>query len=213
MKRRLVTIGLVLAFCLGVVVTRAVWEGRSALFEGDVAAQSRGDQEDAIRWWRRAARWYVPLAPHVGRAYDRLEELGARAEKEGDLATALAAWQGVRGSILATRSFFTPHQERLEPANRRIAALLAAMEQSPPEGSRAAGLEAWHHELLARDEAPALGWTILALLGFLVWLGGGVLFALRGVSAEDRLVARPAITAGVLVVAGLLVWVLGLHNA
>lgn len=213
MKRRIITAALVLAFCLGVIVTRAVWEGRSALSEGEVALQSRGDPDEAIRHWRRAARWYVPLAPHVGEAYDRLEALAAAAEEEGDLRTALAAWQGVRGSILATRSFFTPHAERLDPANRRIAALLARMDEAPPEGRTAADLEAWHRALLSQDEAPALGWTVLALLGFLTWLGGGVLFALRGVSAEDRLVARPAITAGVLVVVGLLLWMLGLYNA
>src|SRR5690606_36113440 len=184
-------------------------------------AMASGQSEEAIRWWRRAARWYVPLSPHVGTAYDRLEELGAAAERDGDLDLALAAWRGVRGSILATRSFYTPHEERLEPANRRVAALMARVAAASPADPLAAAaeeqspaeIEALHRELLARDEAPSVGWTALALLGFLLWIGGGVLFALRGVSAEDRLVARPAITAGVAVVAGLLVWMLGLYNA
>jgi hypothetical protein len=35
----------------------------------------------------------------------------------------------------------------------------------------------------------------------------------RGVSAEDRLVPRAASTAGVLITVGLVVWLLGLHNA
>jgi hypothetical protein len=212
-RRRVAAAALVLAFCAGVLVTRAVWQGRGALDDGDRAYQA-GDDEEAIRWWRRAARWYVPLAPHVSDAYDRLEQIAGEAERKGDLATALTAWQGVRGSILATRSFFTPHQERLEPANRRIAAVLARMEGGAPDaGKTEAERAAWHHELLERDEAPALGWSLVALLGFLTWLGGGALFAWRGISADDRLVPRAAATAGALVTSGLFLWLLGLYQA
>lgn len=212
-RRRLAAAAVVLAFCAGVVVTRAVWQGRAALDDGD-SAYAAGDREEAIRWWRRAARWYVPLAPHVADAYDRLEDLGRAAEAQGDRATALAAWQGVRGSILATRSFYVPFEDHLEPANRRIAALLAGMEGGAPDAGRTeAERAAWHHDLLARDEAPDVGWTALALLGFLAWLGGGALFAWRGISAEDRLVPRAATTAGLMVASGLVLWLLGLYRA
>lgn len=212
MKRKLITSAVVVGFCLAVVVTRAVWQGRGALDDGDRALEAN-DTEEAIRGWRRAARWYVPLAPHVSDAYARLEALAALAEKQGDLRTALAAWQGVRGSILATRSFYTPHEERLEPANRKIAELMSRLDPSPPADMSREQLAAWHYELLARDESPSVAWSVIAVLGFLVWIGGGVLFAVRGVSADDRLVRRPAIAAGVLIMAGLVVWLLGLYNA
>lgn len=213
MRRRLVVWALVIAFAGGVVLTRAVWQGRSALEQGDVAFQA-GDNEEAIRWWRRAARWYVPFAPHVADAYSRLETVGAEAEARGDLPTALAAWQGVRGSILATRSFYVPHEERLEPANRRIAALLARMEGGAPDPGRTqAEREAWHLRLLERDDSPDVGWSVLALVGFLTWIGGGALFAWRGISSDDKLVPRAATTAGLLVASGLIVWLLALYQA
>ncbi|HTE51476.1 MAG TPA: hypothetical protein VK698_11570 [Kofleriaceae bacterium] len=213
MRRRLAAVALVIGFCAGVVVTRAVWQGRGALDDGD-RAFAAGDHEEAIRWWRRAARWYVPLAPHVADAYDRLESIARAAEAKGDVATALAAWQGVRGSILATRSFYVPFEERLEPANRRIAALLARVEGGAPDpGQSEAARTAWHYDLLARDEAPDVGWTVLALVGFLAWIGGGALFAWRGISAEDRLVPRAATTAGLMVASGLVLWLLGLYRA
>lgn len=213
MRRRIAVIALVVGFCGGVVVTRAVWQGRSALDDGDRAFED-GDNEEAIRWWRRAARWYVPLAPHVADAYDRLETLAAEAETAGQLATALAAWQAVRGSILATRSFYTPHEQRLDPANRRIAALLSRMEGGAPEAGRSqAQREAWHYVLLAADEAPDVGWTLLALVGFLAWIAGGALFAWRGIDAADKLVPRAAATAGGLVASGLILWLLGLYRA
>ena len=202
MKKKLITAAIIVGFCLAVVVTRAVWQGRGALDDGDRALEAN-DTEEAIRGWRRAARWYVPLAPHVSDAYDRLESLAQLAEKRGDLRTALAAWQGVRGSILATRSFYTPHEERLEPANRKIADLMTRLDPTPPVDMTSEQLAGWHYELLERDESPSVAWSLLAVLGFLAWIGGGVLFAMRGVSAEDRLVRRPAITAGLVVMVGL----------
>ncbi len=213
MKKTLIMAGVLVGLCLGVVVTRAVWEGRSALAAGD-RASAEGDREQAISEWRRAARWYVPGAPHVARAYDRLEKLAQAAESQGDAKTALAAWRGIRGSILATRSFYTPHSDRLEPANRNIARLMAAAEGNKADPTKTEAERAeWHYSLLARDEAPSVGWTLLALLGFATWIGGGVLFALRGVGREDRMNLRVAAISGGMVAAGLLVWVLGLYKA
>ena len=212
--RRKIAIVLVIAgICLGVVVTRAVWDGRTALHEGD-AAIAAGDKAEAIARWRRTARWYVPLAPHVEGAYDRLEDLAREAEKNDDVETALAAWRGVRSSILATRSFYTPFEDRLDPANQRIAALMAFGENPALDPGKTADQRTqWHYELLSRDESPSPFWAFIALLGLATWLGGGFLFALRGVSEKDQLIPRTAATAGILVAVGLVVWMLGLHLA
>ena len=214
-RRTIAAIALLVLVCLGVVVTRAVWEGRQALSAGD-SALATGDADEAIAQWRRAARWYVPGAPHVGDALDRLEELATQAAERGDIDLALAAWRGVHGAIKATRSFYTPNADRLEPAMRAISELMARQEavmhdtgDPTPDPERAA----WHYQLLARDEAPAVGWTVLALLGLGLWIGGGLTFALRGVSSEDRLVPRPAAAAGIMVAVGLVVWMLGLYMA
>jgi hypothetical protein len=211
--RRAALVAGVLAVCTGVVVVRAVWDGRAALAAADAAVE-RGDVRDAVAWYRRAARWYVPGAPHVDRAYERLEQIANDAEARGDAELALEAWRGIRGSILSTRSFYTPHADRLEPANRHIAALMAAVEG--PQADPAASTEAreeWHYELLARDEAPSVPWSMVALLGFGLWIGGGVLFALRGITPDDALAPRPAAVAGALVAVGLVIWMLGLYKA
>jgi hypothetical protein len=213
MRRKVAALLAVAGLCLGIVATRAVLAGRGALARGD-QAQAAGDPEEAVTWWRRAARWYLPLAPHVGGAYDRLEELGRAAEERGDVDLALRAWRGVRGSILATRSFFTPQRERLEPANRRIAALMAGIEDPSLDPNRSEPERAdWHYALLARDDAPSVFWTVFALLGFAAWLGGAFFFALRGVTREDRLAPRPAAASGLLVAAGLILWMIGLYLA
>lgn len=214
LRKKLATVALIAGLCLGVVMTRAVWEGTRALAAGD-AAHEQGDPRAAITQWRRSARWYVPGGRHMGVAYDRLEHLAHQAEEQGDLDTALAAWRGIRGSILATRSLYTPFAERLEPANRHIAALMAELEartradDTPDEADRAA----WHYDLLARSHGPSPFWSLVAILGFSLWLGGGLLFAWRGVTAEDELVPRTAAYAGLMVAGGLLAWMLGLHLA
>jgi len=212
-RRKILIVCGVIGLCLGVVVTRAMWEGRSALHDGDDAA-ARGDIHAAIAKWRRAARWYVPLAPHVGDAYDRLETAARTAERAGDIDTALSAWRGIRGSILATRSFYTPESDRLEPANRNIARLMAHVEGNTVDaGSTEAQRQAFHYALLERDESPSVFWAVVALLGFALWIGGAFGFALRVVSEEDRLVRRAAALFGAAVAIGLVIWLVGLYKA
>lgn len=227
MRRQLVTAAIVTAVVIGALVTRAIWEGRSALHDGDAAAE-RGDPGAAIDAWRRAARWYVPLAPHVGAAYDRLERMAGEAEVHGDRVTALMAWRGVRSSVLATRWLVTPHADRKARADQHIAKLMSeepVWGQPVPEGADPTRLaapdagktpaerQAFYAAQLARDPAPSLAWVIVALIGFGAWIGGCIRFARRALDADDRLVRRIAAEAGALVLVGLIVWLVGLSQA
>lgn len=214
LRRKLLAFLAIAGVCLGVVVTRAAWYGRRALARGDAAMAERQPLA-AIDHWRRAARWYVPLAPHVEDAYQRLESLARVAESQGDVTTALAAWRGVRHSVLSTRAWYTPHAQHLAPANRRIAALMARIEaeRANPTLEPAPEREAFHYQLLQRATLPSVPWVVVALLGFAIWLGGALVFALRAVSADDRLRWRTAARAGALVLGGLILWMTGLFLA
>ncbi len=227
MRRKLVTAAIVAAVVIGALVTRAIWEGRSALHAGD-EAMANGDVAGAIDGWRRAARWYVPLAPHVGDAYDRLARVATDAELQQDRITALTAWRAIRSSSLATRWVVTPYADRKAHADQRIAALMAeepvwgqpvpAGEDptrlaAPEAGDTVAAREAYYAAQLARDGAPSLAWVIVALAGFGGWLGGCVRFARRALGPEDRLDRRVAAESGVLVLIGMVVWVVGLYLA
>jgi hypothetical protein len=226
-KRRRIAVALALAVCLGAVLSRVFIDGHAALAEGDAAHRraeaaraaadsptAKDEEARAITRWRRAARWYAPGAPHVARAYERLDTLARAAEAAGDRETALEAWRAIRSSALATRSFYTPYESQLHAANARIAQLMASLEDPALDpGHDQAARAAWHLGLLERDEAPSVIFSILAILGFFTWVGGGFWFAWRGVGADDRLVRRQAIVAGVLVAVGLLVWMVSLYNA
>ena len=60
---------------------------------------------------------------------------------------------------------------------------------------------------------PDRAWIAVALAGFALWLGGCVAFARRALDAEDRLVPRAAAQAGGMVLAGMVVWLVGLYYA
>jgi hypothetical protein len=215
MRRKLIIGAIVVVFVLGVLVTRAVWEGRGALADGD-AALARGDTRTAIEHWSRAARWYAPLAPHVEQAYERLEQVATQAEAAGDPETAVVAWRAVRSAVLATRAIYTPHAERRTRADARIAALMATQAAGPAPadaGATVAARTAFYGKQLADDGAPSRAWALIALAGFGLWIGGAVHFARRGLDAADQLVGRAAGTSGGLIAVGVLVWVVGLYNA
>ncbi len=213
-RRRNVAIAaaLVLGF-VAIIASRAVWQGRSALARGDKAAVE-GRTDEAISHWRRAARWYLPLAPHVESAYARLEKTATATEEAGDSATALIAWRGIRSSALATRSFFIPHSDRLRIANQRIAAMMAALEGPAADPTKSETERAnWHLELLERPVGPSVVFSVIALLGFALWIGAAILFCWLGFDDKDRLNRPLALMAGLLFAAGLVTWLIGLSLA
>lgn len=202
MKRRgLVIVGIVVA-ALATISIRVVVEGRRALANGDAALADKRPL-DAIAAWESAARWYLPLAPHVDEAYERLVAI-ARADRYVDL----VAWRAVRSAALATRSLWTPHAAELEEANAQIAAITA----KDPEGSLAAGKdraerETWQRARLDRDARPALFWVAIAIAGIVSWIGGIAWLVLRPP-------ARPRVRwAAGIALAGAAAWIAGLYNA
>jgi hypothetical protein len=200
MKRRaLAALGIALAV-LGVIALRVVLEGRAALADGDEAfAQKR--IPDAIAAWESAARWYVPAAPHVDEAYERLV---GYAREHGSI----AAWRAVRSAAHATTSLWTPHAADLAEADAAIAKLAAADPEAAPAISDPARRLAWHEAVLARATRPSRGATVLAVFGIVAWLAGIAVVVRRGASRDRRTLIAAAV-AGF----GILAWVVGLYSA
>jgi len=206
MKKALLVLAL-LGAGLGALAIRVVVEGRGALAEGDDAAED-GRLADAIASWERAARWYLPLAPHVDGAYARLRSLA-----ETDHRHALAAWRAIRSASLATRGQWTPHEDDLTTANAQIAELASR----DPAGAEAGGPDAatrraFHAEQLARDLRPGALAVALALLGLAGWLVGIAVVLRRGFDGSGALQRRPAFVGAMLTVAGVVLWVAGLYS-
>jgi hypothetical protein len=205
MKRRILLVLAIAVAGLAALSLRVVLAGRSALADGDEAAAA-GRFDDAIASWEAAARWYLPLAPHVDDAYARLTELAAKSH-----AHALPAWRAVRSASLATRTLWTPHADDLATANAQIAELSSR----DPAGAASGGPDAasrkpFHVERLAIDPRPSRASAALALLGIAAWLGGLTYLIRRGVDANQRFVRRPSAIGGGTALAGLALWLLAL---
>jgi hypothetical protein len=207
--RNLVLILALVLAGLGTLAIRVVVEGRGALADGE-ALLAAGQPAEAIPELEASARWYLPLAPHVDRAYSRLRELGG----SKDPAVALAAWRAIRSAARATRSLWTPHADDLVAADRAIARLSAQHpEAAPGAGATAPLRELWHSARLARDLRPRPGAAAVAALGILAWLAGFVLLVRRGLDDAGTLARRPALVAGAMIVVGFVLWAVGLYNA
>jgi hypothetical protein len=207
---RIVAVGLAI-LCL--IVLRVLTSAREELAAADAAIE-REDVESAIVHYRRAARWYVPASPLHVRALAKLESIGQAAERVGDTERALSAYRSVRGSIMATRSFYVPERARLTRANQRIALLMA--EQSAPGvdlGKSKTQLRSEHLALLEREPGPDVLWTMVLLVGFFGWVASAFAFTAKAIDEHDRWVAAEAKKWGALIALGFGLFVLGMALA
>jgi len=194
----------------GLLLARVLWSSREELALGRDAYE-RGDRQAAVLHLSRAAHWYAPGSPFVTDALEELRQIGRQAEMEGQVDLALMAYRAIRTSCLGTRSFYTPHADRLDEANRRIAALMARQTPAPMDrGKTSTQLQEEHLSMLEHVEAPDPFWAALACLAFLVWVGGAFGFISKALDPDLTIRRRQALRWGALVVSGLVVWVIAL---
>jgi hypothetical protein len=198
---------------LGLVTLRVLWSSHGEWREAE-RCLAENDPPAAVDHFGRAARLYAPGSPWVERSLGRLEAMALAAEAHKDDSLALMAWRELRSSVLATRSFYTPHPAMLERANQHIARLMAMSE--PPSvapGAKLAARERWHAARLAQDDAPSVLWSVLALLGLVGWIGAAIGLLLGGIDEEARLRRDAAIGWGLGIVAGLGLFLIALGRA
>jgi len=208
--RAIVTAALSLLVLIAVLSVRALFEARSARARAEVAL-ARADVDVAIAELRGAGRWYALVNPYATSALDALERIAGQAAAHGDAARALSAQRAIHASIHAGRWFFTPEAERLARADRAIAQLMAR--EVPPELDAATtpGQRSDAYEAALRVTRPRELWVASALLGFVTWVSGAVIFMARGLDAEGRLVRYIGKRSGLSVVVGWVAFALGLR--
>lgn len=209
--RRLCLATLVMLLGAGVVVGNAVGEGERELELSDEAF-NRGDVEAATLHARRAAVAYVPGAPHVDKAYERLLAVALGAEAAGDNRAAKLAWSAVRGAALESTHVFVPRRRELEQANRALARLTARelRRRSVEEES-----ELYQAELRRLHKPPATPrkWVIVVALGFVLTGGGFSWIAARGVARDGRVQTRRVLLGLAIILAGVTCWTLAAYTA
>jgi len=213
--RRPTALVLAVAFVMLLMVAVKVWWEGTVQFEKGTDAIARGDKEAAIIYFERAVHWYLPGAGYPAESIAKLWDIAQQAEAKGDTDQALAAYRAIRRGINATRSLYTPNASWLPRANERIAHLMAGQHTRNRAGKPASFDErkAEHLALLSKDNAPDPIWSLVVVLSFFTWVGGGFAFIWRGWDAEGRVKRGPAITWSTVIVASFVLWLVSMRLA
>ena len=210
LRERLALLAFSIVLIFAVFSARVILEGESELAASD-AAFDRGELSAALDHARRGATLYAPGAPHVDRAYERMNALALGAEAVGEPKLAFLAWQAMRGAALESRHVFLPRKAELERANQNLARLEAQARDSA--GSDRAKNQRRALTRLNADDAPAPGWIAILGAGFLLALAGLGLFAFRGLNRTCKL-SLPRARLGLLLFAiGAACWTLAAFKA
>jgi hypothetical protein len=206
---------LLIVFMVGSVVVYVWFQGQKELRNAE-GAREKGDREAAITHYARSIKWYLPGAPHVTKAAEGLWAIGVAAEKNADRQTALIAYQELRSSFYAARSFYTPGKRWIEKCNERIAPLMAQWESETSTLKEKPTLEELrqkHMAILTQKERPDYFWSIVLEIGFFGWVGATIGFIMQVFQGEKRFVTRRAWAWGTLFLVSYFIWIVGMLKA
>jgi hypothetical protein len=197
-----IAIGLTLVV-LALVSMRAFFESMHAYREGEGYFEKQ-QYVKAITFFDRSIHWYAPFNLYVHKSAQRLWEIGALAEQQGDIALALIATRTIRRGFLAARSFYTPGRNWIDRCDVRIASLMAqdlsARISLPPQAS---------------PPEPNVLWTLVLEVGLIGWVGSAIGFLILSLRGGQTVSLRSgaAIFWGIMVVVFYAMWIVGMMRA
>ena len=173
------------------------WEQGEALFQ-------EKEYVRAITYFDRSIHWYTPFNPYVGRSAQRLWEIGARAERSGDVTLALIAYRTIRRGFYGIESVYSPGKAWIQKSDAKIGKLVN-QGRTGRKVEVAQGL----------PPPPDILWSIVVEVGLLGWLGSLVILVFRLFRSNPARRARWAsgIAWGVLSVGFFILWLVGLFKA
>jgi len=194
-----------LVLFLAIATLRALTDGEREMLRSDIAFDA-GDLHAAMQHARRAASSYAPGAPHVERAFARLDAIARGAEARGNADLALQSFQAQRAAVLESASLFGIHAKRLELANRNLARLSAARLSGEEDRVRASE-RLFQQAQQARPGASA--WAALLPLGLLTAAAALAYFAAAGFDSSGRVRRNRAFWALAAFAMGAALWAVG----
>jgi hypothetical protein len=198
---------------LSALYVRVIVESHRSFARGEEALRN-ADVGGAVAHFETGASWEAPFNPMTGKARERLWQIGRKAELDGDMDLALAAYRALRSSIMAARSFMVPDGQRLAEVDRRISALMARSPSTQGfKGKSLDGLRRLHIEALAVPARPASAWLIVLLSGFVLWTGAVAYFLLAGLGPALTIARPPCLRSLAAFLAGLALWIAGMVMA
>lgn len=190
-------------FMTGLLVARVYHAGQRAL-EHSERAFDEGDLGAATDAAREALTWYLPGAPHVDGATARLRAIAVGAEATGDTASALRAWEALRGGLFEVAGPWSGKAADYREAGAGVARLLLGQSREAlaltDRQARSDDVVRELYQVPARE--PGRDWFALgSSVGMLLMLafGARVLSGRQFASAASLIVARTGLLVGVTV--------------
>lgn len=119
-----VAVNVVVAIVIGLVMIAATTQYRQwRQFGKGEKSLAVGDYISAVAGYESAIHMYTPASPLVGRAAEKLWQIGELQEKQGDRDKALIAYRALRSSFYAAHWLITPGREWIARCDAKIAQL------------------------------------------------------------------------------------------
>jgi hypothetical protein len=122
----------VIALVAILLIWGVTWYRQWRQFNKGEQALVAHDPIAAIAGYEAAIHMYTPGSPLVGRAAEKLWEIGRRLEASGDLERALIAYRALRSSFYAARSLYQPGTEWIARCDAKIDELIKIRAQLKP---------------------------------------------------------------------------------
>jgi len=196
---------------VAMLYVKTAYNSRQAFALGE-DAYAHGEYKAAMTHYERTIKWYTPRSPVVRRAVERLWQLGTEAEARGEVSLALEAYQTLRSSLYAVRSFYIPYHSWIPKSEERIAPLLAKTKAgTAPQEDRVAQDTARFAMQLQRHVGPHLGWSIVVEIGFLGWVGAAVGLIWHVVDRQGKFAPQQGLLWGSVLAICFALWLMGMR--
>ncbi|HPQ69557.1 MAG TPA: hypothetical protein PKW95_10550 [bacterium] len=167
---------------------------------------AQGQTAEAIGYYDRALHMYFPGSIDVAQAVASLQRIADHFAAQNDFEAELHVRRVLRSGLYAARGLYQPYAAEIAASEERIAALVAMQAQDESVAAK-------HLALLRENHDPQRGWSMLALLGFALWIAAALAFLWRALTPDGKLLTRPAMVWGLVFVAGYALWLAGLSLA
>ena len=183
------------AVTVAVITVRLMADGKNGITEAAFAMET-GNRALAAANLEDAAKAYIPGSPYPRQALRELVILARAAEIRGELDTAIAHWERIRRSIIATRHLYQPNRDLLTEAEENLVRIRS--DAGPLDLSV---------DLTYRQRDPSAFLSMLIFAGLVMWIIGAVLIALAPKDRAGAPMVRPAYT-WLLTLVGLATWII-----
>jgi hypothetical protein len=194
---------------LALVWVRAFYGSMHAYHQGEGYFEKHQPMK-AITFFDRSVHWYTPYNPYVSKSAQRLWEICAQAEQQGDMQLALIAARTIRRGFLGVRSFSVTGKDWISKCDGKIASLMA-------KGSGGRDVNGNTARSFSKQQVPEpdVFWTLIVEVGLFGWIGSAIGFLVHGLTKGQtaKLRSRPAMFWAIMIIIFYTLWIIGMVKA